>query len=145
MTNIILSKDIESDNAAEIHRYLDPFQWVIPQWLRTLHILIEGSQKLSSVATTTVDEQYREACIKFRPTWFTMTPDEKQDAVLHELMHIHTNPMFDYATNAIERYSSEAEDKHKDIVTDELRTYLERVTQDLTNTILDQFGREQCR
>lgn len=137
MAKIIWNKGIEEGNKSEIEKYLNQFAFLIPNWLAALTIEVEPSENGNLVASAQVQEQYRSATLTFRPLFFTRPEETKSETVVHELFHIHTNPLFDFAKNAMRKFSSGENEKAMEIVFDEMECYLERQTEDLTFAILN--------
>lgn len=136
---IVFNKNIEEANKAEIEKYLTQFQWIIPAWVQALNVNIESTENESLIASCQVQERYREAALTIRPLFFTESEAVKTDTIIHELFHIHTNPLYDFAKNAIRKFSEDENEKAMEIVFDEMDCYLERATQDLTKVIYDKF------
>lgn len=137
---LVFNKNIEEVNKVEIEKYLKPFQWLIPGWLQILNIHIEPSENENLIASMCVQERYREANLTIRPLFFTKDDLTKKDAIVHELIHIHTNPIHDFSKNAMRKFSGSEIDSTMAVVFDEMECYLERQTQDLAFAILNKFN-----
>lgn len=134
--NIIWDKNIEPANQSEIERHLHPFLWLVPGWVDDLHLFTYGTDDSTSIASTTVKEQYRWVDLTLHPRWFTESNHCKQNSIIHELIHIHTNPLYDFSRNAIKRYAGDSDEGQRQIVFDEMEAYLERSTCDLASVIM---------
>lgn len=137
---ITFNKNIELQNKAQIEKYLNHFSFLIPKWLQNLKIEVEPSDNPNLLASTCASEQYREASLTIRPLWFTMNEDEQSETIVHELCHLHTNPLYDFSLNAIRKYADGKDENQMQIVFDEMEAYLERQTQDLTFAIHNKFN-----
>lgn len=134
---IIFNKQIEPHNKAEISSYLNKYSYLIPQWLQKLNVDVVPSEDASLIASACVRERYREADLTICPLWFTKCPVAKTDAVIHELFHLHANPLFDFAKNAMRKFSDGENENAMQVVFEEMECYLERQVQDLTFVILN--------
>lgn len=139
MPELIWDKGLEAANKTEIEKHLKPFLWLVPGYLQDLKIDVRTSENEGLLASMTVSESYREATLTVRPLWFTTSDSCKTDTLIHELLHLHTNPLYDFAKNAIRKYSKNENEEQREIVFDEMECYLERATQDLTRVIYNKF------
>jgi hypothetical protein len=89
--------------------------------------------------STQVVFEYRFAELVVRPLWLEQRDEIKRDNCIHELVHLHVNPMFDYANNTIGVLLSDDE-KGKVLSQEALRRFCEGATQDLTDTIFKRLG-----
>jgi hypothetical protein len=139
---IIYNKQIEPHNKAEIASYIAKYSWIIPHWLQKINIDVIHTDDGSLIASACVRERYREADINVCPLWFTKAAADKTDAVIHELLHLHTNPLYDFAKNAMRQFSNGENEKAMDVVFMEMESYLERQVQDLTFAIMNKFNEQ---
>jgi hypothetical protein len=135
---IIWDKNIETENKAEIEKYLTPFLWMVPAWAQRLNITLAESDEASSgnLAGMRMRFQYREIDIDICPEWFIRDDDRKRDAVIHELCHIFNYALFQFADDLIDKF---VDDKAAEALKDELLKYLEGGTQDLAFAIQSKF------
>jgi hypothetical protein len=132
---IIFNKQIEPKNKAEISSYLNKYKWLIPSWAHKITVSIVHSEDAGNLAGMRTRFQYREIEMDVNPEWFVRSHEVKEDAILHELCHMHNYQMFDFADRLIETYIKD--EKAKEMLSDELTRYLEGGTQDLTRAILN--------
>lgn len=143
MVEIVWNKNIESDNKKEIEKYLKPYLWLIPTWCHTLRVDVDTSTDDGLLASISVQEQYRQASMTVWAKWFTSDERTKADTIIHELFHLHTNPLYDFAKNAIRKYADGKDETQMQVVFDEMECYLERQTQDLTFAVYNRFYAEE--
>jgi len=109
--------------------------WLIPDWCR--EVFISWHPALSDcVADMTVEFGYRRAFLRIAPSFLDNPADERVHCLRHELLHISTSPMSDYALNAFRRLLPEGE---KDVMFETLKDGLtechEGCVQDLAHCL----------
>jgi hypothetical protein len=142
MAEFVWASNVQAENKQVVEHYLESVKWIIPSWVQTLRLAVESSDNAELLATCTVHEKYREAAMTVRPLWFTVSEKDKITTLIHELLHIHLNPLYDFSRNAIKRYSKDEHEEQREIIFDEMDCYLERSTEDLTNVIFAQLQKE---
>lgn len=126
--------NIEPKAKAQLEDILADFNWIIPDWLNVLSITVQPDGDEGARASISVDYTYRFATMVVHSFWFHMEERARRETLLHELIHLHTNPMFDYALNVVERLASD--EASSELLRDEITAKLEIATVDLTTAIL---------
>lgn len=125
---------------AEIEKYLTPYLWLLPQWCLDFQIYDAYSEESSEVAADCqCDYKYRRVVLTFYSNWFVQTERNKEQALIHELLHAFINPLYHYAKEIAEGF---AEDnvRLKQALMGELKERNEAITQDLSFAIFNKFN-----
>jgi hypothetical protein len=128
----------------ELLRFLDPLNHLVPDWCS--HVWVSwranDSDNDSTVADITAFYDYRWARMTVYASWLDQTEEFKREGLTHELMHLFTAPLADYARDMIKVLIPDNEaEKFSKATLEQIRERGESVTQDLTRLILGQSVR----
>jgi hypothetical protein len=80
--------------------------------------------------------EYRKAELTFYPLFLGETEDQRKEHVIHDMLHIFTSVMTDYAYTTIDRLVPEEEaPKFREALLEELRQRNESCVQDLAHCL----------
>jgi hypothetical protein len=122
------------DMPAEIRKSVEPlfkkWQHVIPAWCRHLSIAYFEIEETGVVASVSVDREYLQARLRIHPGYLTESPANRERTIVHELIHLGTEPWANWNASIIDNLTDdEGIKKH---LTEELRHMRESVVQDVT-------------
>ena len=141
MTNqdkFIFNPAIPSAVLPEIQKHLFTYAWLIPGWCQ--RIFIEWSSESDGLGAMCSNSQYeyRQVTLTFYPCWHTRTEPEKQQMVIHELLHSFSDPLYDYSLEIIKSLLPESESPtFRENALRELTKHNESFIQDLSYCILN--------
>lgn len=138
MVEITWNKNIEPANKAEIEKYLLPSLWLVPGWVESIDVILLDGEEYGERISINCHYDYRNCFISFRCGWLNETEANKEQQVLHELIHIHLSLIADWARDKIHLLCPEtdAEKFNKSLIA-ELTTRHESATCDLAKVIYD--------
>jgi hypothetical protein len=117
-----------------ISAQLAPWVHLLPTWCETLLVFYDDEPGNSAVITTHVHEEYRWAKMVFYPGYFSSRPEYQVEAVKHDLLHIATAIVADFARDAIKRLAKD-NPLLSEVLLDMLGQRVEAMTQDLTGIV----------
>ena len=71
---------------------LTPYLHLLPGWCLSLYVRFESGEANDS-AGVRVSYEYRHAVLYVRPGWLEESPEDRAKALIHEIVHLHTQPM----------------------------------------------------
>ena len=92
MTEIVYRGGWPDDVKDIVDELLTPYARLLPGWCRILYVRFEANDS-DSVATVKVCYDNRWASIRISPDWLEELPADRQRVILHEIAHIHVQPM----------------------------------------------------
>lgn len=137
MSKFVFYKTVPDEVRAAAESHLLPLEWALPDWCRTVNVgwrAEGGEDEAGQLLCVTTSFEYRNADLTVGPLFLSATEEMRADACLHEIIHLHVGPLFNYADRTIKVLTAE-DAKQQTILLEEARRYNEGVTQDLTNTI----------
>lgn len=132
MARIYWAVELPPEIRASVEPYLDEFKSMIPTWLSILTIQY---QRAEGTAHNTTKEEYRMAYLTFEAGFLDQPAWKRRQDVLHEILHIVTDPLHTQAWNLKEALALKT-DVPKWYLEEELRVSLERTITDLTSCVL---------
>lgn len=119
---------------AAVEPLLECYLALVPTWCHDLLVAWDDSDH-ENLATCCARAEYRWARITLCASWLRQTPAAREDAIVHELTHVLTEPIQNHVRDLLEVIKEKFPDVHK--WADEQRRYAnESVTQDLTRILL---------
>ena len=92
MTEIVYRGDWPVDVKKTVGACLKPYVNLLPGWCRILYLRFESNND-DSTATIRVCYDNRWASVRISPDWLEELPDDRSRVLLHEIAHIHIQPM----------------------------------------------------
>ncbi len=92
MTEIMFRGDWPDDVRGIVNPVLQDWIHLIPGWVRILYVRFE-SDGGKTTASIHMSYENRWATLKVRPDWLEDTPKERARDLVHEIAHLHTQPM----------------------------------------------------
>jgi hypothetical protein len=131
---IIWNLNIGPPEKADIEKYLNPYLALIPKWCQEFYIdLVSSNENEDVVATMNCSYQYRRLTLTlYSAKWFTLPEHERENTMVHELIHGILLPVFTYAYETIGTLAS---DEVQELTQRELDGRNEAVTQDMAYCI----------
>ncbi|MFP5265126.1 MAG: hypothetical protein ACLGJB_24825 [Blastocatellia bacterium] len=79
------------------------YAWLIPAWCIEVHLRYQNAdlQSSTAIARTSVNYEYRAACMTVFSSWFDGNDRQRRKNLAHEFCHIITAPMADYVADLI--------------------------------------------
>lgn len=75
------------------------FKWLVPPWCHVITITYDVRAK--AIMTCQLDADYRAARLVVGPKFLSLDKADRQQTIIHELIHIFVLPIADYAMDAI--------------------------------------------
>ena len=100
MTEIVYRGDWPSDVKKTVESVLKPYVRLIPSWCRILYLRFEANDS-DSTATIKMSYDNRWASMRISPDWLEELPDDRSRVLMHEIVHIHVQPMRTVFVDAI--------------------------------------------
>ena len=107
------------------------WEMCLPGWCHHVNIMYRPSDPDSNLMIS-VEPDYRWATLYICPHFLTADRQQREENKFHEIIHIHVEPLAEFAKDVIRRYVSD--NGLKDYVLDDLRRRLESVVCDLSLT-----------
>lgn len=120
---------------------LEEFQHMIPQWLSILTIQYH---RTDGTAHNTTKEEYRNSHLTFEAAFLDQPKWKQREDILHEILHIVTDPLYTQAWNLKEALAAKT-DVPKEYLAEQLRLSLERTITDLTTCVLNTMEIERAK
>ena len=92
MTDVIYTGAWPDDVRAIVEPALTPFLHLVPGWCRSLYVRFQAGEANDS-AGISMDYEYRHAVLFVRPGWLEEMPEDRDKALIHEIAHLHVQPM----------------------------------------------------
>ncbi len=133
MVRIHWAPELPPEIKTEVEPSIKEFAEIIPPWLNLLTIQYARDD---GTARNSTKEEYRSSYITFGAGFLDQPKWKRRSDVLHELLHIVTDPLYTQAWSLKELAGGEEEKPKKDYLDEQLRLSLERTITDLTTCIL---------
>jgi hypothetical protein len=89
----------------------EPLRILLPRWLQSLQLAKVQQGDNDTIMEVVSSHPYRDARINIYDRFFAMKAEEQREVAIHEILHIHHEPVDDYArTRLIEYAKSQNED-----------------------------------
>lgn len=137
MSKFVCDATVPPEIRTAVNNYFVPLEWMVPAWCQRVAVSWDRDSADGCSAHITVHFEYRAAELTLTSLFLEIDEPMRRDTALHELIHLHVNPLFNYADRTIGALLKDDEGQ-KERALEELRRYIEGVTQDLTDTV---FGR----
>lgn len=92
MAEVIYRGEWPEDIQTTVEFVLTPLLGLVPGWCRILYVRFESSTE-DHAAEISVHLEGRFATIRVTPDWLEELPDDRLRALIHEIVHIHVQPM----------------------------------------------------
>jgi hypothetical protein len=113
-------------------KMLDHLSWLLPGWLQTLFVTYETTPHDvgdAVSASINVKYEYRYATLRLSDIWAGLSPEEKYEVLIHELLHLYGSIYSNYIESVIAELTNDGPTQA--IIMENLRTHEEAATQDL--------------
>lgn len=132
----------EVRTSAEAH--LSACEWMLPKWCERVNVIWDISDDEDDLGegaslATQVAFEYRRAELTFKPQWLEFKDETRREHIIHELIHLHVNPLFNFAYNTF-GVLLRTQQEYEVLLQEQLRRYCEGAVQDLTYAIISQLG-----
>ncbi len=129
MAEVVYRGEWPVDIKVTVESALKSIVRLVPGWCRILYVRFEGSTEAHS-AEISIHVAGRFATMRITPDWLEELPDDRIRALIHEIVHIHVQPMrtvfHDLASNMIDDQGA------KDFAWERFKEAWEGSTEDLT-------------
>jgi hypothetical protein len=145
MTEFEFGTNMPAEVLALAERHFKPIAWLIPKWCRRVTVVWSSQPEDEASLTCEVRFEYRWARICIYPEWLDVPEKIQRDNAIHEVIHIHVNPMFDYANNTLAMLLKDDEtfSVHAQAALERL---CEGAVQDLADTLQEKlYGNEETK
>ena len=93
MTKVEYVGDWPADVRLTVEGAVGRWLYLIPGWCRSIHIRFENDGGENQAAAVSVDYEGRHAVMYIRPGWFQESPADREKAIIHEIAHLHVQPI----------------------------------------------------
>jgi hypothetical protein len=132
LSGVFLFKaSIPAEVRETVHAAFLECSWLVPGWCQRVYVSWDGNGHSEAALSINVDYECRWAWVDVYPAWLNSGPQIRRENVIHELLHISLNVLWDYARETIETLLKEEAPRFHTVADKELRTRLESATQDL--------------
>ncbi len=108
--NFVFLQDWPPEIISAVQSALEPCTWLRPAWCHD--VCVTWNPRISDcTASMESDFRYRRACLRICAQFMDQTEAERINVLRHELLHISTSPIVDYATETFKRLLQEDEQK----------------------------------
>ncbi|GIK18657.1 MAG: hypothetical protein BroJett004_08210 [Planctomycetota bacterium] len=119
---------------AEVERAVRPALSValaiVPRWAREVRVKWDDANN-EHEANVHASAAYRSCCISVCPAFIALAPREREQVLMHELVHLHVSPLHTAALDALHALSDEGSGERA-LAESSLDAALETVVEDLT-------------
>jgi hypothetical protein len=109
---------------------------ILPPWIDKVHVecRINGRDTENCIAEVTTRAEYRRIGLTVYSLWLNETPEHREHAIVHELMHAYTNGQRIFSQDAVRLATEGSENKAdlKHYLFEQERKINEAATEDLT-------------
>lgn len=134
-------KDMEPAVQRLIDEALAPWLWLLPGWVQRVSVVFRDGKKL--VASVKCHYDYRTVKLTIYSAWINQPVEDRQEQIVHELVHIPLSLIFDYARDKFDLLCPhDKQEQFNDSIHEDLRVRHEAATQDLAKVIFDKFRTE---
>lgn len=118
------------EERSAIRPLLDKWHVLVPSWCESVHVmcLTHDDGNSGCTAAMKTEEEYRRAHLTIYGTWLNEPPEYREQAIIHELLHLHTERQRVFARDLIRTFAPDAQ---KDYFFEQLRKANESTTEDL--------------
>ncbi len=127
MTEIVYRGEWPDDVKRTVEFFLEPYVDLIPGWCRILYVRFE-SIDADSMVSIRVCYENRWATMRVSPDWLEELPDDRSRALIHEIVHIHVQPMRTVFVDV----TAGMDEQLKEFAWERFREAWEGATEDLT-------------
>ena len=130
-------KNIPPELLPRITELVTPLSVLVPKWCQLVEISycaypVTNDKEESINADASISYDYREAYIKFYPSFFQHEPEDQKDICVHEFIHLSNSVAVDYAMKELRRLLSGDENKnYRESVMAQFTDHIESATQDM--------------
>lgn len=120
--------------------YLARHQRLLPPWIDNVHVecKINGTGDEQCTAAIQTHAEYRRARLTIFSLWLSEPPEKREQAIVHELMHLYTNGQRVFIKDMVLLTTAENASL-RDYLEEQLRKVNESTTEDLT-LLLSRLG-----
>lgn len=93
MAEVVYTGDWQGDVKTIVEIALEPHLHLVPGWCRSLYVRFESDGTANDSAGVHVNYEYRHAVMYIRPAWLEEMPVDREKAIIHEIVHLHVQPM----------------------------------------------------
>lgn len=94
-------KNIPPEMLAAIRPHVGRWAWLIPGWMQYVTIAFANDDEERTAIETEVNHEYRWATVTFYPCWLNADEETREVDVIHDFLHLSTNPLFQHARNTV--------------------------------------------
>jgi hypothetical protein len=129
------------EELSAIRPLLEKYHGLSPPWCESIHVMCHSHDPNAEGCSCQIrtEEEYRRAHLTFFGAWLGEPPEYREQAVIHELLHLYTEATRVFAADLIRMYSADNESIRKYLF-EQLRKQNEATTEDLT-LMLVRMGR----
>lgn len=140
MAKIYWAPELPPEIKSVVEPYIEEFKHMLPPWL-SLFTIQYGRD--NGTARNATKEEYRSSYVTFEAGFLDQPEWKRRADVLHEILHIVTDPLYTQAWDLKNLATEEAGKPVKEYIDEQLRLSLERTITDLTTCVLNTL--EQAR
>ena len=122
---------------AHIEAALAEWGWLVPAWVEFIRATFDPDESGTIVMKNA--EEYRTVYLRLGNGWTRVPDDQREKWVMHELLHISTNHIFDVFHDLLEATTNEGEPLNK-WADEQARKAIERTTNDLERVLWERHS-----
>jgi hypothetical protein len=128
-----LDDTVAPEEAGAIRPYLEKHHALIPPWCESIHVacLVNDAENVGCTCQIKTEEEYRRAHLTVFAAWLGEPPEYREQAIVHELLHLYTERQRVFAADLIRLYGAENPAMRSHLF-EQLRKANEATTEDLT-------------
>jgi hypothetical protein len=135
---IRLDPEVPPEVAQAIRPLLDKHMWLAPTFVHYVYVRWNADGEGGALSSTVLEE-YRRMTLWVHGDWLSNTERGRDNDVRHEFLHGASQPLYRFGQKMIELH--DLSDKEKQLLKEDLRVAVEKVTCDLQN-MLDRMNAE---
>lgn len=129
----VYEMDWPEHELAAFRPLIDSCEYLVPSWCNRVRVL--WCPKMNKAyATMNSELKYRRATLNISPCLSDLGDEERQKIIRHEIIHISTIPLVEFAEKTIKNLAGDRDDIRK-VLNRELEQYHEGMTEDLAHCL----------
>ena len=131
--------DLPLEIKEPLDKLINKWNWICPPWLKELSV-VDAFHDDSARLSITTNPEYRSATLFVGPSWIRGDEQQREDDIVHELLHIIVAPLSNFGITLIDKtlgpdapvFESWAKEQH--------RLAIESVMSDLQHIMTNKKG-----
>jgi hypothetical protein len=135
-SKFVYSPTLPKEILSAVKDTLEKYEALVPGWVKHVNVSwIAHPNEPGTSAESRGDYAYRWASIYLCPTFLDENEAEREDTLIHELVHVMLFPLTNYYSDLV-GYLDDQPDKVRDFIRNQTVEKMESVTVDVTTSLL---------